>query len=61
VVISAAVYSDPGVRDLLSDSDASLVATRFEIPLKGFSEERFELWRIARTAGSADIQSAQRA
>jgi class 3 adenylate cyclase len=61
VVISAAVYSDPGVRDLLSDSDASLVATRFEIPLKGFAEERFELWRIARTAGSADLQSAQRA
>jgi len=47
VVISAAVYSDPGVRDLLSDSDASLVATRFEIPLKGFAEERFELWRVS--------------
>jgi class 3 adenylate cyclase len=54
VVISAAVYADPGVRELLSDSVGALVATRFEILLKGFAEERFELWRIAR-AGSARV------
>ena len=48
VVISASVYSDPGVRELLGDADASLVATPFEIPLKGFAEERFELWRVSR-------------
>ena len=47
VVISASVYADPGVRDLLSDSDAALVATRFEIPLKGFAGECFELWRVS--------------
>src|SRR5258707_7151116 len=61
VVISDAVYSDPGVRELLRDCDASLVASRFEMPLKGFAEERFELWRVSRSAGSADILSAQRA
>ena len=54
VVISAAVYSDPGVRELLGDGEASLVATRFEMPLKGFAEEQFELWRIAR-ASSAGV------
>ena len=61
VVISASVYADPGVRELLGDSGASLVATRFEMPLKGFAEERFELWRVSRAAVSADILSAQRA
>lgn len=47
VVISTAVYSDPEVRDLLSDSANALTTTRFEIPLKGFDEEQFELWRVA--------------
>src|SRR6266404_3833134 len=61
VVVSTAVYSDPEVRDLLSDPGNGFSVTRFEMPLKGFAEERFELWRIARTAGSADLQSAQRA
>ena len=48
VVISSAVYSDPEVRDLLSDPDEGFSATRFEIPLKGFDEEQFELWRVTR-------------
>lgn len=47
VVISAAVYSDPGVRELLSDAKSGLSATRFEIPLKGFDQQSFELWRVA--------------
>jgi class 3 adenylate cyclase len=47
VVISASVYSDPGVRELLSDSGGALVATRFEMPLKGFDREHFELWRVS--------------
>src|SRR5438552_13172538 len=47
VVISASVYSDPGVGELLSDGEASLVAPRFEIPLTGFAEECFELWRVS--------------
>ncbi len=52
VVISTAVYSDPEVRELLGDPEKGLSATRFEMPLKGFDEERFELWRVAH-AGTA--------
>ena len=47
VVISGAIYSDPAVRDLLSDPQNGLTATTFEIPLKGFDEEKFKLWRVA--------------
>ena len=47
VVISDAVYSDPEVRKLLSDPSNDLVASRFEMTLKGFDEETFELWRVA--------------
>src|SRR5437870_8905370 len=49
IVVSSAVYSDPEVRELLNDPRNSFVSTRFEMPLKGFAEARFELWRIART------------
>ena len=48
VVISSAVYGDPEVRELLSDPSNEFVFQRFEIPLKGFDEETFELWRVAR-------------
>jgi len=48
IVISSDVYDDPEVRSFLSDSGNGLVARRFEIPLKGFDEEQFALWRIAR-------------
>ena len=48
VVISSAVYSDPAVQEFLSKPQNGITATRFEIPLKGFDEARFELWRIAR-------------
>jgi class 3 adenylate cyclase len=62
VIISTVVYSDPAVRELLSDTKNGFAAARFEIPLKGFDEERFELWRVtAAAAGSADIFSAKRA
>jgi class 3 adenylate cyclase len=47
VVISTAVYSDPEVRELLSDPGKGYSVARFEMPLKGFDQERFELWRIA--------------
>jgi class 3 adenylate cyclase len=50
VIISTAVYSDPQVRELLGDPAKRLSATRFEIPLKGFDEEQFALWRVARAA-----------
>jgi class 3 adenylate cyclase len=53
VVISRAVYEDPDVRELLDRANGGLKAERFEIPLKGFDEETFELWRVAQqvTAG----------
>jgi class 3 adenylate cyclase len=53
VVVSTAVYSDPGVRELLSDPSSGFVATRFAIPLKGFDNERFELWRVAPARAAA--------
>ncbi len=48
VVISNAVYSDPEVRGLLGDPDNGVSATRFEMPLKGFDKEQFELWRVTK-------------
>ena len=54
IVLSNVVYSDPAVRQFLGDPESDFVATRFEIPLKGFDEESFELWRVsARTAAAA--------
>jgi len=53
VVISSVVYSDPEVRDLLSEPSNEFVCQRFEIPLKGFDEELFELWRVARARAAA--------
>jgi class 3 adenylate cyclase len=59
IVVSTVVYSDPEVRELLNDSQNGLATTRFEMPLKGFDQERFELWRVTRAAGSADVLSAK--
>lgn len=50
VVISAAVYNDPEVRELLDFQANKLKATSFAIELKGFDEERFALWRVERQA-----------
>src|SRR5215831_13111474 len=50
IVISSAVYEDPEVRSFLRQPGNGIVARRFEIPLKGFDEEKFELWRIARAS-----------
>ena len=47
VVISSAVRADPEVAELLQGPEAELVATPFEVMLKGFDEEQFELWRVA--------------
>jgi class 3 adenylate cyclase len=52
VIISRALYDDPEVRALIGDEN--LQAMPFEIPLKGFQEERFELWRISRKV-TADL------
>jgi len=46
VVISSSVQADPEVRELLDDPENGFLATRFEIPLKGFEQEQFELWRV---------------
>jgi class 3 adenylate cyclase len=48
VIISNAIYSDPAVRELLNDPTSGLSTTTFEIPLKGFDEEKFNLWRVTR-------------
>lgn len=48
VVISAAVYNDPEVRELIGAAGGDLETERFEIELKGFDQERFELWRVVR-------------
>jgi class 3 adenylate cyclase len=54
IVLSNVVYSDPAVHQFLGDPESNLLASRFEIPLKGFDEESFELWRVsARTAAAA--------
>ena len=53
VVVSNAVYSDPEVRELLKGCPDGLCATQFTIPLKGFDDEQFELWRVARGATAA--------
>jgi len=48
IVISSAVYADPAVRAFLSETANGVALRRFEVPLKGFDEERFELWRVSR-------------
>jgi len=48
VVISHAIYDDAEVRELIRAEN--LQATPFEMMLKGFDEERFELWRVSRAA-----------
>ncbi|HEV7796678.1 MAG TPA: adenylate/guanylate cyclase domain-containing protein [Pyrinomonadaceae bacterium] len=52
VIISRALYDDPEVREFISGEN--LQALPFEILLKGFQEEQFELWRVGRkpAAGS---------
>jgi class 3 adenylate cyclase len=45
VIISRTVYEDTQVRELLDSK--SLAAVEFDMTLKGFDNERFELWRIS--------------
>ena len=49
IVISSAVYADPAVRSFLGEIANGVAVRRFEMALKGFDEEKFELWRVART------------
>jgi class 3 adenylate cyclase len=48
VIISRALYDDPEVRELIGSE--GLEASPFDVELKGFEKERFELWRVASTA-----------
>jgi len=52
VVISHAIYDDAEVRELIRAEN--LQATPFEMMLKGFDEERFELWRVSKTRVAED-------
>ena len=56
VVISHAIYDDAEVQELMRSEN--LQAAPFEIMLKGFDEERFELWRVSRLAQSTATEKA---
>jgi class 3 adenylate cyclase len=47
VIISRSVYEDARVRALIESEGFS--ATGFDMSLKGFEDERFELWRVAKS------------
>ena len=53
VIISRSIFDDPDVRELINSPDTNLQAVPFEIVLKGFDEERFELWRVGRKTSAA--------
>ncbi len=46
VVISSSIYEDAEVQEFMRAENFS--AEPFEIMLKGFDEQRFELWRVSR-------------
>ena len=50
VIISRALYDDPEVREFIASE--GMQATPFEMLLKGFQEERFELFRISKNERS---------
>ncbi|HEV2830135.1 MAG TPA: hypothetical protein VGW76_21220, partial [Pyrinomonadaceae bacterium] len=58
VIISRAVYEDPEVREFIEAE--TLQASPFEMLLKGFQEEQFELWRVCRKAESVAADSRGR-
>jgi len=45
VIISRAVYEDAKVRELMQSQELS--AVEFDMSLKGFEDEQFELWRVS--------------
>jgi adenylate cyclase len=51
VIISRAIYEDPEVRELINSPESELQAMPFEIELKGFDQEKFELWRVQQKKG----------
>ena len=55
VVISGAFYADPEVQEFIRDRGAEINATAFEMHLKGFDDEQFQLWRIGRRAAEKSM------
>jgi class 3 adenylate cyclase len=53
VILSDAARADPEVAEMLDDPENRLTAQPFQMMLKGFDEESFELWRV-RKAGLRD-------
>ncbi|HEY0006701.1 MAG TPA: DUF5939 domain-containing protein [Pyrinomonadaceae bacterium] len=47
VIISASVHDDPEVSRMLYGAESTLFAEPFQMKLKGFDEESFNLWRVA--------------
>ena len=56
VIISRSVYEDARVRELMESGE--LTAEEFDMSLKGFENERFELWRVRRVS-HREAQKAQ--
>jgi class 3 adenylate cyclase len=54
VIISRSVYEDARVRELIESEGLS--AIEFDMSLKGFEDERFELWRITERPGHSKNQ-----
>lgn len=50
VIISARVYHDPEVAEVLAEWGEQVHAAAVAATLKGFDTERFELWRMTRVA-----------
>jgi len=46
VIISRSVYEDAKVREFIASEGLS--AEEFDMTLKGFESERFELWRVSK-------------
>jgi class 3 adenylate cyclase len=59
VVVSREVFNDPEVRELLEATESNLQATSFVKSLKGFEQERFELWRVGRRELAAACGSSR--
>ena len=57
VILSQNSFEDPKVQDLFRSEGYS--AERFDMSLKGFEDDRVELWRVRRDPG-AQVSSAVR-
>jgi class 3 adenylate cyclase len=59
VVISPAVRWDPEIAAMISEQEENLIASPFEVPLKGFDDQRFELWRVSLGEGGSITEAAR--